>query len=405
MIAVNLVGTFNLATQAAARMAAAAALNEDGERGVVVTTASVAAFEGQIGQIAYAASKGAVAAMTLPMARDLAKAGVRVVSIAPGLFLTPMLEGLPQEAQASLGGQVPFPARLGSPDEYAALVVQIAENADAERHGDPARRRDPHGAALRPAGKLREAHAIRSTQATRRAGAAHSEPALEDGRETLLAARLGGAAGGGGELGVAEHLADRADELRAVGDGLRVAGGQRLGEQAPGAAQVLGQRGAHRGAAFERELARVRPRGGSRRRAGPTSTHSWKARRLAIGFSRQAAAPATIASACQAARSCPRERDDGGERGRGRGEVADQRHAVAVREAEVDHHHVRAIDREVPARGVQAVGAADAGAAFGGVEADGLRGAAAVLDEQDGDGEQALAAQASQRGEIEVSTT
>jgi NAD(P)-dependent dehydrogenase (short-subunit alcohol dehydrogenase family) len=110
-------------------MAGASALNGDGERGVVVTTSSVAAFEGQIGQLGYAASKGAVAAMTLPMARDLAKSGVRVVSIAPGLFLTPMLEGLPQEAQASLGGQVPFPARLGNPDEYAALAVQIAENA------------------------------------------------------------------------------------------------------------------------------------------------------------------------------------------------------------------------------------------------------------------------------------
>ncbi len=117
VIAVNLAGTFNVATQAAARMAVAAVLNEDGERGVVVTTASVAAFEGQIGQIAYSASKGAVAAMALPMARDLAKVGVRVVSIAPGLFLTPMLEGLPQEAQASLGGQVPFPVRLGNPDE------------------------------------------------------------------------------------------------------------------------------------------------------------------------------------------------------------------------------------------------------------------------------------------------
>jgi NAD(P)-dependent dehydrogenase (short-subunit alcohol dehydrogenase family) len=92
-------------------------------------TASVAAYEGQIGQIAYAASKGAVAAMTLPMARDLAKSGIRVVSIAPGLFMTPMLEGLPQEAQASLGAQVPFPARLGSPDEFAALVMHIAENA------------------------------------------------------------------------------------------------------------------------------------------------------------------------------------------------------------------------------------------------------------------------------------
>jgi NAD(P)-dependent dehydrogenase (short-subunit alcohol dehydrogenase family) len=109
-------------------MAAAPALNEDGERGVIVATASVAAFEGQIGQIAYAASKGGVAAMTLPMARDLAKSGIRVVAIAPGLFLTPMLEGLPTEAQASLGAQVPFPARLGRPDEFAALVVQIAEN-------------------------------------------------------------------------------------------------------------------------------------------------------------------------------------------------------------------------------------------------------------------------------------
>jgi NAD(P)-dependent dehydrogenase (short-subunit alcohol dehydrogenase family) len=129
VIAVNLTGTFNVATQAAARLAAAPPLNEDGERGVVVMTASVAAFEGQIGQIGYAASKGGVAAMTLPMARDLAKMGVRVMAIAPGLFLTPMLEGLPEEAQVSLGGQVPFPARLGSPDEYAALVVSIAENA------------------------------------------------------------------------------------------------------------------------------------------------------------------------------------------------------------------------------------------------------------------------------------
>lgn len=128
VLAVNLVGTFNLVTQAAARMAAAPALTDDGERGVAVMTASVAAFEGQMGQIAYAASKGAVAAMTLPMARDLAKAGVRAVAIAPGLFLTPMLEGLPAEVQASLGGQVPFPARLGRPDEFGALVLQIAEN-------------------------------------------------------------------------------------------------------------------------------------------------------------------------------------------------------------------------------------------------------------------------------------
>ena len=129
VLAVNLVGTFNLATQAAARVATAPALTDDGERGVVVMTSSVAAFEGQMGQIAYAASKGAVASMTLPMARDLARAGVRAVAIAPGLFLTPMLEGLPAEVQQSLGGQVPFPARLGKPDEFGALVLQIAENS------------------------------------------------------------------------------------------------------------------------------------------------------------------------------------------------------------------------------------------------------------------------------------
>jgi NAD(P)-dependent dehydrogenase (short-subunit alcohol dehydrogenase family) len=128
VMAVNLMGTVHAATQAAAAMAALDPVTGDGERGVVVMTASVAAFEGQIGQIAYAASKGAVAAMVLPMARDLSKSGIRVAAIAPGLFLTPMLEGLPAEAQASLGAQVPFPARLGHPDEFAALVVQIAEN-------------------------------------------------------------------------------------------------------------------------------------------------------------------------------------------------------------------------------------------------------------------------------------
>lgn len=127
-IAVNLIGTFNLASQAAARMVASEPAGPDGQRGVIVNTASIAAFEGQVGQIAYAASKGGVAAMTLPMARDLADKGVRVCAIAPGLFLTPMLKGLPQEVQDSLGAQVPFPARLGDPGEYAQLVQQIVEN-------------------------------------------------------------------------------------------------------------------------------------------------------------------------------------------------------------------------------------------------------------------------------------
>jgi NAD(P)-dependent dehydrogenase (short-subunit alcohol dehydrogenase family) len=127
-IAVNLIGTFNVASQAAARMVATAPIGPDGERGVIVNTASVAAFEGQVGQVAYAGSKGGVAAMTLPMARDLADKGVRVVAIAPGLFLTPMLKGLPQEVQDSLGAQVPFPSRLGDPAEYARLALHIVEN-------------------------------------------------------------------------------------------------------------------------------------------------------------------------------------------------------------------------------------------------------------------------------------
>jgi NAD(P)-dependent dehydrogenase (short-subunit alcohol dehydrogenase family) len=127
-IAVNLIGTFNLASQAAARMVGAEPLGRDGQRGVIVNTASVAAFDGQVGQVAYAASKGGVVGMTLPMARDLADKGVRVCAIAPGLFLTPMLKGLPQEVQDSLGAQVPFPSRLGDPSEYAALVLHIVEN-------------------------------------------------------------------------------------------------------------------------------------------------------------------------------------------------------------------------------------------------------------------------------------
>ena len=127
-IAINLLGTFHCASAAAAIMARQDGLGPDGERGVIVNTASIAAYEGQIGQTAYAASKAGVAGMTLPMARDLAGLGIRVVAIAPGLFLTPMLEGLPQEVQDSLGGQVPYPPRLGRPEEFAALVAHIAAN-------------------------------------------------------------------------------------------------------------------------------------------------------------------------------------------------------------------------------------------------------------------------------------
>ncbi|MFD7281732.1 SDR family NAD(P)-dependent oxidoreductase [Streptomyces sp. NPDC059862] len=126
VVEVNLIGTFNVVQLAAERIAAQQPV--DGERGVVVTTASVAAFDGQIGQAAYAASKAGVAGMTLPVARDLAENLIRVVSIAPGLFETPMLVGLPDKARAALGAQVPHPARLGHPDEYAALVEHIVAN-------------------------------------------------------------------------------------------------------------------------------------------------------------------------------------------------------------------------------------------------------------------------------------
>jgi NAD(P)-dependent dehydrogenase (short-subunit alcohol dehydrogenase family) len=128
VIRVNLMGSFNCASQAAARMVAAEPLGPDGARGVIVNTASVAAYDGQVGQVAYAASKGGIVGMTLPMARDLADKGIRVCTVAPGLFLTPLLEGLPEEVQESLGRQVPFPPRLGAPAEYAALVRHIVEN-------------------------------------------------------------------------------------------------------------------------------------------------------------------------------------------------------------------------------------------------------------------------------------
>ena len=128
VIAVNLIGTFRCISQAATAMVELDPVTGDGERGVIVSTASVAAFDGQIGQVAYAASKGGVAAATLPIARDLSKSGVRVMTIAPGLFETPMLLGLPEEVQASLGQQVPFPSRLGKPEEYANLVAAIVDN-------------------------------------------------------------------------------------------------------------------------------------------------------------------------------------------------------------------------------------------------------------------------------------
>jgi NAD(P)-dependent dehydrogenase (short-subunit alcohol dehydrogenase family) len=124
---INVVGSFNFIRLAALQMAQQAA-NEEGERGVIVNTASVAAFDGQIGQAAYAASKGAVVGMTLPIARELARSGIRCVTIAPGLFETPMMSGMPKDVQESLGRSVPFPPRLGRATEYAALVQHIIEN-------------------------------------------------------------------------------------------------------------------------------------------------------------------------------------------------------------------------------------------------------------------------------------
>jgi NAD(P)-dependent dehydrogenase (short-subunit alcohol dehydrogenase family) len=127
VVQVNLVGTFNVIRLAAEAMASNEPL-ESGERGVIVNTASVAAYDGQIGQVAYAASKGGVVSLTLPVARELARSGIRVMTIAPGIFDTPMMAGLPEDARESLGNQVPFPSRLGKPGEYAALVKHIVEN-------------------------------------------------------------------------------------------------------------------------------------------------------------------------------------------------------------------------------------------------------------------------------------
>jgi NAD(P)-dependent dehydrogenase (short-subunit alcohol dehydrogenase family) len=126
VVRINLIGTF-LCDKAAAAIMQNNTPNEGGERGLLVHTASVAAFEGQIGQVAYAATKAGIAGMTLPIARELARFGIRCVAIAPGIFMTPMLAGLPQEVQDSLGKQVPFPPRLGKPEEYAQLVQSIVE--------------------------------------------------------------------------------------------------------------------------------------------------------------------------------------------------------------------------------------------------------------------------------------
>ncbi|MGE7471952.1 SDR family NAD(P)-dependent oxidoreductase [Bosea sp. NPDC003192] len=128
-VEINLIGTFNMLRLAAEAIAKNEPAGPDGERGVIINTASIAAFDGQIGQAAYAASKGAVAALTLPAARELAQLGIRVVTIAPGIFETPMMAAMPEAVQAALGENVPFPKRLGRPTEYAALVVHICQNA------------------------------------------------------------------------------------------------------------------------------------------------------------------------------------------------------------------------------------------------------------------------------------
>ena len=129
IVTVNLVGTFNVIRLAASAMSKLDPATEDGERGVIVNTASIAAYDGQIGQAAYSASKGGVVGMTLPVARDLSAVGIRVCTIAPGTFDTPMLAMLPQEARDALGAGIPFPKRLGNPDEFGALVTHIATNS------------------------------------------------------------------------------------------------------------------------------------------------------------------------------------------------------------------------------------------------------------------------------------
>jgi len=128
VISVNLLGSFFVASQSASGMSSAEEINKDGERGIIINTSSIAAFDGQIGQAAYAASKGGVASLTLPMARDLSSKGIRVVSIAPGVFETPMLKSMPKEIQHNISSQIPFPNRLGKPEEFAFLIQHIIEN-------------------------------------------------------------------------------------------------------------------------------------------------------------------------------------------------------------------------------------------------------------------------------------
>jgi NAD(P)-dependent dehydrogenase (short-subunit alcohol dehydrogenase family) len=127
-IQINLIGSFNCSSQAACLMAASDPCGPDDARGVIINTASVAAYDGQIGQVAYSASKGGIVGMTLPMARDLADKGIRVCAVAPGIFATPMVQGMPQDVQDALGAQVPFPRRLGAASEYADLVGHIVDN-------------------------------------------------------------------------------------------------------------------------------------------------------------------------------------------------------------------------------------------------------------------------------------
>lgn len=128
-IEINLIGTFNLLRLASAQMSLLEPLNEDGERGVIINTASVAAFEGQIGQAAYSASKGGIVSMTLPIARELGQFGIRVVTIAPGIMATPMMQAMSQQVQESLSAQIPFPKRLGKAEEFAKLVLHIIDNS------------------------------------------------------------------------------------------------------------------------------------------------------------------------------------------------------------------------------------------------------------------------------------